>query len=57
MAQERLFLLKNNIFRIFGHFKFEYHKVREVQSCTKINLQTFLTYVKKTFASQKFELT
>ena len=29
---------------------------KKVQSCTKFNLQTFFTYFKKKFASQKFEV-
>ena len=55
-AQERSFLLKNCVFLIFGHFDLKFQKVTKVQSCTKFNLQTFLTYVKKKIASQKFEL-
>jgi len=49
-AQERSFLLKNGVFLIFGHFELKFQKVTKVQSCTKFNLQTFLTYVKKEFA-------
>ena len=53
-AQERSFLLKNGVFLIFGHFELKFQKVTKVQSCTKFNLQTFLTYVTKNLLHKNF---
>jgi len=56
-AQERSFLLKNGVFLIFGHFELKFQKVTKVQSCTKFNLQTFLTYVKKIYFTKILVMT
>ena len=41
-AQERSFSSKIAFFPFFGHLKYKYKKITEVQSCTKFNLKTFL---------------
>ena len=48
-ALERSFLLKNSIFRIFGHFEFKYKKVREVLSCTNLICKLSLLMSKNNF--------
>jgi hypothetical protein len=40
----------NYNFTFFGYLEYKLQKVTFVYSCTKFNLQTFFTYVKKKLA-------